>query len=271
MVVIVYCIGLLLQIQHADNGTVPNYTNQMVSINRTASNRSDMYVNGISIDNTSRVSAPITHTADYYLGNANTGGVVESNPTYSQFAYYSMGSAMDALQSTKNTLVKDYLAAIRTPPVNELYAQDNVASAYNEVNNLPTTNISELYKWGNVAQTLSIENTTAYSGGFSIKNVSAGTGNSRMEYYFPTTDGETYSLSFRIKGAVGSEAFQYQLSNIPTSVTDVIIDGVATTDWVEYTDVRVKSGTENSILKIWNNGVIGNTIYIDKISIIKTN
>jgi len=139
----------------------------------------------------------------------------------------------------------------------EIYTQANAANPTNEGNSVEG--------WGG-STTNTVVSDEVFSGNYSIKLEAQTDGWRNAEYIFTTIPGERYKITIYAKSGtpVRQGFYLWEGFNDFVGVDNIV------QEWTEYTWNLTASGT-SALIRVYTGhpSVVGNTIYIDNISIVK--
>jgi len=153
-----------------------------------------------------------------------------------------------------------------TPDPNEQHTAANAASDPN------CNEADDTAGWTNAAGegSFTSDATDPAVGGHALKKQTTGGSASYCFYSLSITSGDTFTVTYRIKSTQGSLARSTAWTNVTGETTRT-----ATSTWTEYTENITASATGTAQIRFYasinTSGVNGDNIFVDDLSIIKTN
>jgi hypothetical protein len=166
------------------------------------------------------------------------------------------------LASSANPTWFDYSAC--SPDANEQAVTANATSD-------PNCNEADAFTGfsNNGLSTLESSSVDPQTGLYHLRMVSADGNFDRAEYTFSVTSGDTFTITYWAKEAVGTNGGFASPLLLSGSTTDNW-----TSTWTQYTQNVTATGTGTATIRFYaafGTGVTGDTAYVDNLSIVKTN
>ena len=117
----------------------------------------------------------------------------------------------------------------------------------------------------------SVEVAESYLGIYSIKIEATNTFAAYQEFFFPTTIGKSYAISFYTKTGVGSDDCRWRTNTGFVTPSDVVLIPEESTTWTKYEWTGIaNTTTAQLLLYALQSGSVGEYFLIDNISVIET-